>query len=248
MHQISTKVLVSLPPVFGLDLSITNKVVLLWIAAALTFLILFPACRRKNLVPHGILQNLFEALIDFIEHAVARDTIGPGARRWIPFLLTLFFFILFANLMGLVPVPSHVEAVTANFSVPVALALIVFGLTLGINVRRHGTRGFLKKFLPTGVPGWIAPLVVPIEIISWLAKPVSLAIRLFANMLAGHALILVFLTMLTGLTVTWLLAAPLPLAGAVVMSAFEVFVSLIQAFIFTMLAAIYISEALVEQH
>ena len=247
MHSLARHVLIPLHP-FGIDLSITNKVLLLWAAALITFFLLLLSCRRKNIVAKGILQNLFEGLIELVEKTIARENIGKEARSWAPFLLTLFFFILFCNLLGLVPVPSHVETVTANFSVPVGLAIIVFLLTIGISLRKHGAGGFLKKFVPSGVPGWTLPLIVPIEIVSWLAKPVSLAIRLFANMLVGHALILIFLTMLTGLTGLWILAAPLPLAGAVIMSCFEIFVSFIQAFVFTMLAGMYISEALAEPH
>jgi len=247
VHSLERYVLIDLH-VLGLDLSITNKVLLLWAAALVTFLLLFISCRRKNIVAKGILQNLFEGLIELVEKTIARENIGKEARTWAPFLLTLFFFILFCNLLGLVPFPSHVETVTANFSVPVGLAMIVFLVTIGINLQRHGAGGFLKKFVPNGLPGWTLPLIVPIEIVSWLAKPISLAIRLFANMLVGHALILVFLTMLTGFTGFWLMISPLPLAGAIVMSCFEIFVSFIQAFVFTMLASIYISEALAEGH
>ncbi len=245
MHEIERQVLVALPPVWGVDLSITNEVLLVWAAALLTLVLLGCAFRRRGCLPRGAYQNAFEALAVFVEREIAQEGIGAEGRRWTPFLLTLFFFILCANLLGIVPLPSHVKAATANFGVPAALAAIVFGTTLGLNLRRHGLRGFLRKFLPSGLPLPVALLIMPIELVSWLAKPVSLAIRLFANMMAGHTLILIFIAL--AMEAAWFLA-PLPLAGAVLMSVFELFVCLIQAFIFTMLAGMYIKDALDAAH
>lgn len=244
MHEIRRRVLVGLPTVLGVDLSITNEVVLLWLAAAVTFIVLTLALRRRDSVPHGVFQNVFDGLLEFVEEEVVRGCIGKEGRAWAPFLLTLFFFILFANLLGMVPLPDHFKAVTSNLSVTAALALIVFMSTIMISIRRHGVIGFLKKFVPSGLPKWVIVMVAPIEVISWLAKPVSLSIRLFANIMVGHALILVFVGL--ALAANWFIK-PLPLAGAVVMSAFELFVSFIQAFIFAMLAGIYIREA-IEAH
>lgn len=241
MHEIERRILLKLPSVFGVDLSITNEVVLLWLAAVLTFGILWLACRRRGAVARGWFQNLFEALIEFVETEIVKQGVGVEGRSWATFLLTLFFFILFSNLIGLAPFPHHAKAATSSISVTLGLAGIVFVLTVAINLYRHGLVGFLKKFLPAGVPKAAAVIVVPIEIISWLAKPLSLAIRLFANMLVGHALIFVFIGL--QMTVAWFLI-PLPLVGAVVMSCFEIFVSFIQAFIFTLLAAMYIRDAL----
>ena len=241
MHEIKRQVLIELPALFGIDVSITNEVVLLWAAALVTFVLLALACRRRNVVPHGWFQNLFETLVEFIEKGVVRESFGAAGRRWVPFLLSLFFFVLFANLLGMLPAPDHVKAATASLSVTGALAVMVFAVTIVVAVRCHGLPGFFKRFMPAGVPWILAPVVVPIEIVSWLAKPASLAIRLFANMVAGHALILIFVGLLG--TASWLLR-PLPLAGAVVMSCFELFVCFIQAFIFTMLTGIYIKEAM----
>ncbi len=245
MHSIPRQVLVALPAVFGIDLSITNEVVLLWLAAGLTFGVVALACRRPEPVPRGGFANFFETIIEFLDRAVIKDGIGEDGARWSPFLLTLFFFILFANLFGLVPLPSHAQAMTANINVTCALAVITFTITVVVNVTHHGLLGFLKKFVPTGVSRWILPFVIPIEIISWLARPVSLAIRLFANMMAGHALVLVFLGLAASLT--WFIK-PFPFAGAVVMSAFELFVAFVQAFIFTLLSGIYIKDALESSH
>jgi len=236
--------LVPLPRLLGIDLSITNEVLLLWTAAAVTFILLYLACRRPRLVPSGFFQNLFDSLIEIIDKVVVREGIGRGAGAWSPFLLTLFFFILISNLLGLVPLPDYFKAVTSSLSVTAGLALLVFALTIVAAVRRHGFTGFLKRFFPAGLPWWVAFLIVPVEIVSWLAKPISLAIRLFANMMVGHALILMFV----GLAAAgaWYVKA-LPLIGAVMMSGFEIFVSFVQAFIFAMLAGFYIREA-IEEH
>ncbi len=241
MHGIPRQVLIELPTLWGVDLSVTNEVLLLWISAALTFGVVTLACRRQSIVPRGTFQNLFEAIIQFLDDAVGRDVLGEHGRHWAPFLLTLFFLILFTNLLGLAPLPSHVKAMTSSINVTAALAIIVFVTTIMVNVRTHGFFGFLKKFAPSGLPLVVRLLAAPIEIISWLARPLSLAIRLCANMLAGHALIMIFLGMAG--SAMWLLK-PLPYAGAIIMSAFEIFVSFVQAFIFTLLAGMYIKDAL----
>lgn len=245
MHTISRHVLVQLPTVLGVDLSITNEVLLVWAAAALTFILLSLGCRRSGLVPKGAFRNVFEVLVEFIDAQVVRTSVGAGGQAWAPFLLTLFFFILVSNLIGTLPAPHHVRAATANINVTAALALVVFGTTVGISVRQHGFGGFLRKFVPGGVPGWLAPLVIPIEIVSWLARPLSLAIRLFANMVAGHSLILIFIGLASA---SVFYVKPLPLAGAVAMSCFELFVCFVQAFVFTLLSGIYIREALESDH
>lgn len=241
MNEFETRVIFPLPKVLGLDISITNEVVLVWLAALVTFLVLIPVCRRRDAVAHGFYQNLMEGLIELVDREVVREGLGAAGRLWAPFLLTTFFFILFCNLLGMVPVPSLFEAVTSNINVTAALALVVFVLTLGLTIRRRGLRGFIRGFLPAGVPWWLAPLMVPIEVLSWLARPLSLAVRLFANMMAGHALIFVFIGLAMGSA--WLLK-PVPLLGAIVMYAFELFVAFIQAFIFTMLAGLYIKDAI----
>ncbi len=242
--DIETTVLLPLPRIAGVDVSITNEVVLVWLAGGLTLAILLPVCRRRGLVAQGFYQNLMEGLIEFVEKEVVVEGIGEKGRVWAPFLLGIFFFILSANLLGLLPLPGLFKAVTSNINVPAALALVVFGLTLWLTIRRRGFLGFLRGFLPAGVPWWMGFLVVPIEVVSWLARPLSLAVRLFANMMAGHALVFVFIGMAAGSA--WLLK-PVPLAGAIVMNVFEVFVAFVQAFIFTLLAGIYIKEALEEE-
>lgn len=241
MHEIARTVVIPLPALFGIDISITNEVILLWIAAVICFFAITIACRRRTLVATGTLQNLFETLIEFIDQSAGQEVLGKQAARWSPFLLTLFFFILSANLMSLLPLPSHIKAITSNINVTAALAMIVFLITIVVNIRHHGLIGFIARFAPKGLPLPVRIFAFPIEVLSWLARPFSLAVRLFANMLAGHALILIFLGMAG--SVAWFLK-PFPYAGAVIMSIFELMVGLLQAFIFTLLAGIYIKDAI----
>jgi len=228
--------------VLGMDVSITKAVVMMWIACCLTFLFLVLGGRRAKLVPSGF-QNFVEAIVDFLRSNIILATMGEAGLAWFPFIATLFFFVLFCNLLGLVPWGF---TATSNINVTATLAIIVFFCTQGAGVAKHGFIGYLKKFVPKGVPLAILPIMVPIEIISQFAKPFSLAVRLFANMTAGHAVILVFLFMII-MFKSWAITA-VPLIGVVVMSAFEIFVALIQAYIFSILAAMYIAEAVQEAH
>jgi F-type H+-transporting ATPase subunit a len=241
VQELARHVLLPLPRVFGVDLSVTNEVVLLWAAAGVTFALLALACRRRGPVPSGVLQNLFEALVEGVETHVVRAGVGNGGRGWGPFLLSLFFFILFANLLGLVPIPTHIKAATSSLSVTAGLALTVFAVVVGAGIRSRGILGFARMFVPSGVPRAVALLVLPIEVVTWLARPFSLAVRLFANMTAGHALCLVFVGLLSA---SAFYLKPLPLAGAVAMTGFELFVCFIQAFVFALLSGIYIGEAM----
>ncbi len=226
----------------GIDLSITKAVVMMWIACGLTFLLLTLGGRRARLIPSGF-QNLVEALVSFLRSNLILETLGEEGLAWFPFIATLFFFILFCNLLGLIP---GAFTATSNINVTATLAIIVFFCTQGAGMAKLGLRKYLSKFVPKGIPKPIIPFMVLIEIISQFARPFSLAIRLFANMTAGHGVILVFLFMII-MFKSWAITA-VPLIGVVVMSAFEIFVALIQAYIFSILAAMYIAEAVQEAH
>ena len=227
---------------FGIDLSITKAVVMMWVACCLTFLLLVVGGRRAKIVPSGV-QNFVEAVVDFLRTNLILQTLGEEGLVWFPFIATLFFFILFCNLLGLIP---GAFTATSNINVTATLAIVVFFCTQAAGVYKHGVFGYLKKFVPKDIPIFIIPIMLPIEIVSQLAKPFSLAVRLFANMLAGHGVILVFLFMII-MFKSWIIAV-VPLIGVVVMSAFEIFVALIQAYIFSILAAMYIAEAVQEAH
>lgn len=241
MEHLHPHVLIPLK-IGNLDVSITNAVLMMWIACLLVFLTLYLAGRAGRLVPRG-LQNLMESMVDYLRTNLIYETIGEKGMAWFPFIATLFFFILYCNLLGLIPKGF---TATSNINVTASLAIVVFLCTQGAGIYKHGLLGYLRKFVPKGIPLWIIPLMVPIEIISQFAKPFSLAVRLFANMTAGHLVILVFLSMI--IMFKSVIITPLPLAMAVVMMAFEIFVALIQAFIFSILASMYIAEAVHEEH
>ncbi len=222
----------------GIDLSITQAVVWMWISAATIFILLTSVARTLNRLPKGK-QNFVEAIFDFLMKELVVDMIGEEGKPLFPFVATLFLFILTSNLMGLIP-GSFTPA--TNINVTAGLALTVFLTVQWVGVQKHGLVGYLKGFAPPGVPLWVLPLMIPLELIGQLAKPLSLAIRLFANMLVGHIVILVFLSLII-LFKSYAVTA-FPVVGVVAMSAFEIFVALIQSFIFAILTASYLGDAI----
>jgi F-type H+-transporting ATPase subunit a len=235
----------------SLDISITNAVISIWVASVLVFLTLTLAGRIGRLIPRG-LQNLMESLVNFIKQSLIHEILGEAGMIWFPFIATLFFFILFCNLLGLVP---KMFTATSNINVTATLAAMVFILTQGAGIAKHGLIGYSKTFVPKGMPGGITGKIligfmIIVEIISQLARPFSLAVRLFANMTAGHMVILVFISMIFMFqgVIAKVFVTPLSVVMTVVMMAFEIFVSLLQAFIFAILASIYISLAVNPEH
>jgi len=235
----------------GIDISITNPVISIWIASVLVFLTLTLAGRIGRLIPRG-LQNLMESLVSFVRQSLIHEILGEEGMSWFPFIATLFFFILFCNLLGLVP---KMFTATSNINVTATLAAMVFILTQGAGIAKHGLVGYGKTFVPKGMPrgimgGILIGFMIIVEIISQLARPFSLAVRLFANMTAGHMVILVFISMIfmfQGIMAR-IFVTPMSVVMAVIMMAFEIFVSLLQAFIFAILASIYISLAVHPEH
>lgn len=250
-------VIVHMPIIlFGLNLSITNFVVIICLGALLTFLFLVGAARAVNVTGTGRFPNLVEAMLDFVRENIAEAFMGEHGAKWFPFVATIFFFILFNNLLGLVPIPSYFHAGTSNLNVTAVLAIVVFLVVQAVAVKQHGLKYYVGLLFPKTAPAWLRFTLMPfIELIGVFARPFSLAIRLFANMTAGHQIIVVLLTgELIG--VTYLLRqgffmkllSPLPLIGVIVMGGFEIFVAFIQAFIFALLTALYLGEALEESH
>jgi F-type H+-transporting ATPase subunit a len=218
----------------GLDLSYTNAALLMTIAVALATLLLVAATARAALVPSR-LQSVAELLYEFVAGMV-RDNVGDEGRRYFPLVFSIFIFILFGNLLGLVP---YSFSFTAQIVVTFALALFVFLFVTVLALIRHRIR-FFTFFFPPGAPIVMAPLLVPIEIISYLTRPVSLSLRLFANMLAGHTMFAVF----AGFTVALGLFGFLPLAFNVALLALEVVINLLQAYVFAILTCLYLSDAI----
>lgn len=220
---------------FGLDLSINKAVVMMWVVVGLVASLLIAAGRGRSLVP-GKLQSLGELLVDFIR-GIILDTMGREGMRFFPLIATLFLFILFCNLLGLIPGSYTVTSqiiVTAVFAVCVYLLSLVMGLLL------HGLKFIPGILIPPGTPWWLIPLMIPIEFVSQAARPVSLAVRLFANMTAGHTIlgVLFGLAISGGLLIGWL-----PFAFTIAMNGLEVGIAFIQAYIFTVLTCVYLGDA-----
>ena len=229
-------------PIFGIDFSITKHVVMMWVASALLIALLVSSFRRPQLVPSG-LANLLEAIVVFIRDEVVLPVMGEHGRPFMPFFLTIFFFILFCNLLGLIP---YGGTATGNVSVTAALALITFAVTQVMGIVSNGPLGYARSLVPPGMPLWILPIMVPIEILGLLIKPFALCIRLFANMIAGHVVILVFLGMI--IMFKSYLLAPLSIAAAAAIYLLEIFIACVQAFIFTLLSALFINMAAHPEH
>jgi F-type H+-transporting ATPase subunit a len=218
----------------GLDISINKAVLIMWVVVALVAVLMVTAGSARKLVP-GKLQSLAEMLVDFIR-GIILDTMGEGGMKFFPLIATLFLFILFCNLIGLIP-GSY--TVTSQIVVTAVFATVVYGLSLVMGFVLHGVK-FLGILVPPGTPGWLLPLMVPIELISQLARPISLAVRLFANMTAGHVIlgVLFGLAISGGLVIGWL-----PFAFTIAMNGLEVGIAFIQAYIFTVLTCVYLGDA-----
>jgi len=214
------------------------------VAVVVIALLTTMATRRGSLVP-GRIQSLVEMLYEFIASTV-RSSAGEEGMRFFPFVFSIFMFVLMLNLFGLVPygftVTSHI-IITFALAAVVILTVIVYGLM------KHGTH-FFGLFVPSGVPAWLLPLLVVIEVISFVSRPISLSVRLFANMLAGHIALKIFagfVGILLGAGF-WSVLAPLPLALAVALTALEVLVAVLQAYVFATLTSIYLNDALHPGH
>ena len=191
-------------------------------------------------------QSLAETLYEFVANML-RESTGKEGMRFFPLVFSLFLFVLVANLVGMVP---GAFTVTSHIIVTFALALLVIGTVVIYGFIKHGTH-FLGLFVPSGVPGWLLPFITVIEIISFLSRPISLSLRLFANMLAGHIALKVFAGFIVSLIATAGFAsilAPLPFLMTIAMVAFEIFVAGLQAYVFTVLTCIYLNDALHPGH
>jgi len=232
-------------------LGITSTVLMLFLSAFLTWWLLFYLSRHSTPYPQGFLANLIDTLVGFVRETIVLGFGGKEMLPWTGFATTLFFFVLLTNLLGLIPFPPFVSTATALPAVVIGLAAVIFSLMIGLNIKHHGVAGFLHKFVPPGVPTFLVPLMFVIELVGFLARPASLAIRLCANMNAGHMVLGVFVAMTKDLWAVPLLlkvGAVLPIAAAAAMTGFEVFVGFIQAMVFTVLSVIYLSDAAAHHH
>jgi F-type H+-transporting ATPase subunit a len=227
---------------FGIDMSITRHVVMMWVASALLIGLLLRSFRKPSAVPTGI-ANFFEAIVVFLRDEVVVPIMGERGKPFLPYLLTIFFFILFCNLLGLVP---YGATATGNISVTAGLALCSFAVLLGAGIINNGPLGYLKSLIPSGVPLWLYPILVPVELISLFVKPFALCVRLFANMVGGHVAILVFLGLIIILQNEAVAIGAVPFAVAIYI--LEIFVSFVQAFVFTLLSTVFIGMAAHPDH
>ena len=218
----------------GLDLSYTNAALMMTIAIVLVTTLTVVATRRAALVPDRW-QSVAEMLYEFVGNMVDTN-IGQGGRQFFPFIFALFTFILFANLLGMIP---YSYTTTSQIIVTFALAAVVFILVTMIGIIRHGFH-FLSLFVPSGVPKVLLLLLVPIELLSYCIRPFTLSIRLFANMLAGHTMLAIF----GGFAASLGVLALFPTAINVLLVGLEFLVAVLQAYVFAILTCLYLGEAI----
>ena len=227
-----------------------NKTGVLFLASAFITLLLFGlAARKRSLVPTGV-QNIAEAGVDFVRESIIMQTMGPEGLNWTLYLTTLFFFLLFANIFEIIPLIQF--PATSRMAMPMTLALITWILYNVVGIKNQGLGGYLKSSLfPPGVPKALYVLVTPIELLStFIVRPFSLAVRIFANMLAGHLLLVTFSVLSAALFAKNFLVVVMPVSFVmlVFMTVFETLVAVLQAFIFTILTAVYIGGAMHPEH
>jgi len=228
-----------------LDLSITKHVVMMWISVAILIVLFRLAVRRSgDPVPRG-LRNALEVLVVFIRDEVARKSIGANADRFVGYLLTTFFFILTCNLLGLIP---GMATATGNISVTATLAIVAFLVIQVSGIREYGVLRHLKNLVPHGLPIWLVPIMFALELLSAFIKPFALCIRLFANMMAGHVVILAFISLIFILNQVWYVVFAPAVAFALFVHLLELLVGFLQAYIFTMLTAQFIGMSVHPAH
>jgi F-type H+-transporting ATPase subunit a len=243
IHQFVIKPIVSFHP-FGIDASFTNASLFMVIVVSAVASLMLIGTARRALVPRR-LQTLAEWAYEFVIDTLHMADLHDG-MRFFPFIFTLFLFVLLSNLIGLIP---YAFTVTSQIMVTGALALLVIGIVVVYGFLHNGM-GFLRLFVPPDVPVVLMPFIVPIEVISFLSRPVSLSVRLFANMLAGH----ITLNVMGGFVIALLGAgffaviAPLPFLFAIVLTAFELLVAVLQAYVFAILTCVYLRDAVHPGH
>jgi F-type H+-transporting ATPase subunit a len=225
---------------FGQDIGFSQSNAFMLLALGLITFFIMAAAARGALVP-GRLQSLGEASYEFI-HGMVTEQIGDEGKKYFPFVFAIFMFVLFGNLLGLLP---YAFTFTSHIAVTLTLALIVFVTVTVIALMRHGMH-FFSYFFPEGAPVWLAPIIIPVEVISYFSRVVSLSVRLFANMVAGHVMLKVFATfvvLLGGLGAVGPFVAILPLSVNIALVGFEFLVAFLQAYVFAILTSIYLHDA-----
>tara|TARA_B110000037_G_scaffold147645_1_gene166780 strand:- start:23 stop:757 length:735 start_codon:yes stop_codon:yes gene_type:complete len=234
VHRIGPEVKIA-----GFDLSFTNASLFMLLSATAICVVLFLGTKEKNIIPDR-LQLISEMFYNFIAKMI-NDTAGSKAKPYFPFIFSLFMFVLFCNMLGMLP---YSFTVTSHIIVTLLMAIFIFIAVTIIGFLKHGF-GYLKLFVPSGVPIVLLPLITVIEIISYLSRPVSLSVRLFANMMAGHTMLKVFGGFVISLG---MLGGWLPLGFSVALTGLEILVAFLQAYVFAILTCIYLNDALNLHH
>jgi F-type H+-transporting ATPase subunit a len=246
IHQFRITKLFSIAQIGSTEIAFTNSAVFMVLSVAGVALFLLGATRRRELVPSR-LQMAAETFYTFMLDTL-RNSAGTEAMAFFPLVFSIFMFVLFANVLGLVPFFGF--TVTSHIIITVALALLVFFTVIIVGFWKNGLH-FLRVFVPSGVPGYMLPMVVPIEVMSFLTRPVSHSIRLFANMIAGHITLGVFagfVIMLGAAGVVGVIGAVVPLVMMVALTALDLLVAVLQAYVFAILTCIYLNDALHPGH
>ena len=234
VHRIGPEIKIA-----GIDLSFTNASLFMLISASIILLYLFLGSKDKNIIPNK-LQLTAEMFYTFVAKMIS-DTAGSKAKPYFPFIFSLFMFVLFCNMVGMLP---YSFTVTSHIIVTLIMALFIFIAVTIIGFIKHGYK-YLSIFVPSGVPAVLLPLITIIEIISYLSRPVSLSVRLFANMMAGHTMLKVFGGFVVSLGI---LGGWLPLSFSVALTGLEILVAFLQAYVFAILTCIYLNDALNLHH
>jgi F-type H+-transporting ATPase subunit a len=245
IHQFEINRLLPITNVGGHEIDFTNSALVMFIIVGAVSTLLIGATSRRAVVP-GRLQSIAEVSYEFVANTV-RSSAGTEGMKFFPFVFTLFMFVLFANLIGLIP---YSFTVTSQLVITATLALTVFFIVVGYGFWKNGLH-FLNLFVPKGVPKAILPAIVVIELLSFLSRPVSHSVRLFANMLAGHITLQVFagfIVMLAGFGVLGWFGAALPFLLVIMLTALEFLVAFLQAYVFAILTCIYLNDAIHPGH
>jgi F-type H+-transporting ATPase subunit a len=245
IHQFAINNIIDFGTIGGVHLAFTNSALFMVLIVVMITAFMMLGTSSRRLVP-GRLQSVAEISYEFVANML-RESAGTDGMKFFPFVFSVFMFVLFANVLGLFPyfftVTSHI-VVTAALAVTIILLVIIYGFY------RNGLH-FLGLFVPKGVPGYLMPLVVAIEVMSFLSRPISLSVRLFANMLAGHITLKVFasfIIMLSAFGFAGWLGAIIPFAMTVALTALEVLVAFLQAYVFAILTCMYLNDALHPSH
>lgn len=233
LHHFEVHTLIPIQ-LFGLDLSVTNATVWMWVAIGLLYGFFMIVVKSGLKMVPGKMQSVAEVILDFLR-AMSVDLIGKEGAKFFPFIATLFLFLLSCNLIGIIP---GTYTLTSQIVVTGSFSICIFIMTLIVGFAKHGGH-FFSILVPPGVPKVMIPFMIPLEFISMLVRPVTLSLRIFANMTAGHVL----LGVLFGLGLSWpWYFGMFPIGATVIFNAFEVFVAVVQAYIFTLLTCVYISD------